>query len=68
MKTADKNSYGWLIQNSTTSNKLLGLCFFVFVFFFLNSAKASKSAVIILTRGLEMRTQVLVTHLELHNC
>ena len=48
MNTADKNSYGWLIRELNNINKLLGFMFSVFViFFFLNSAKASKSAVII---------------------
>ena len=46
VNTADKNSYGWLIQELNNINKLLGFMFFCF-FFFLNSAKASKSAVII---------------------
>ena len=48
MNTADKNSYGWLIRELNNINKLLGFMFSVFVIcFFFNSAKASKSAVII---------------------
>lgn len=47
MNTADKNSYGWLIQEFNSINKLLRFMFSVFVIFFLNSAKASKSAVMI---------------------
>ena len=45
--TADKNSYGWLIQEFSSINKLLRFMFSVFVIFFKNSAKASKSAVMI---------------------
>ena len=48
VNTADKNSYGWLIRELNNINKLLGFMFSVFVIcFFFNSAKASKSAVII---------------------